>query len=130
MTITDPTNIPSGARRTVAVTGITPPEPVLADQAPVFEALTSLRQMFGHLPAAYLTVHTFHGSTLGIHLDSPAAFEAWRTALQVAAESVELLGASSNCWLSADAVFRGVSIRLTGHGVVAPEGELQTAVAE
>ncbi|MFE5090643.1 hypothetical protein ACFRCI_09610 [Streptomyces sp. NPDC056638] len=98
--------------------------PSLAQQAPAAEALMGLAQMAGDLPAAYIVIHASMPVHIAVQLDTPAQFEAWRTALQVPAESVEMLAEPSAdmVWLATDMVVRGVAVRLTGHGVaLSPE---------
>ncbi|MFE9645278.1 hypothetical protein ACFYO0_14415 [Streptomyces sp. NPDC006365] len=89
------------------------------EQAPAIEALAELSQMFGHLPRPYITINRF-SQGMGLQLDSPSAFEQWRTALQIAPDSVEAHDNKTNAWLAADGVFRGVAVRLTGFGLALP----------
>ncbi|MFF5980894.1 hypothetical protein ACFY78_18815 [Streptomyces olindensis] len=89
------------------------------EQAPVVEALAALVRMFGHLPKPYITLNRF-STALGLQLDSPSAFEQWRTALQVAPDAVDSRSSENDAWLCADGVFRGVAVRLTGFGLVLP----------
>lgn len=99
------------------------------DQTPAIEALAELNQMFGHLPKPYITMNRF-GGQLGLQLDSPSEFEQWRTALQIAPDSVNAHSNESDAWLAANGVFRGVAVRLTGFGLVLPsEGSEASAVA-
>lgn len=95
------------------------PEPPFADQAAVANALVELVRLFGHLPKPYINFPT---SVLLIALQtrSPAAFEAWRTALQIAPEGVELKVFQGDAWLAAEGVFCGVTVELTGFGLALP----------
>ncbi|MFF9205101.1 hypothetical protein ACF1AE_25435 [Streptomyces sp. NPDC014986] len=90
-----------------------------ADTALVAEALAELVRMFGHLPMPYIT---FPSSTrvLSLQADSPSAFEAWRTALQIGPDDVALKEFGGDAWLSTAGVFRGVTVELTGFGLRLP----------
>lgn len=96
--------------------------PTIGGQAAVAEALVALIEMFGDLPAPYITIHAprWEPAVLGLQLDNPEAFELWRTALGIAPSGVELHANASQGWLQAEGVFHGVGINLTGHGVTLP----------
>ena len=89
----------------------------LSEQAPAFEALVELNTMFGHLPAAYIKIHTTRLGGIGVQLDDPAKFEQWRVALQIPSASVNVKHGESHCWLTADTTFRGMPLDVTGFGV-------------
>ncbi|MFR9796182.1 hypothetical protein ACL02U_09800 [Streptomyces sp. MS06] len=92
----------------------------ISEQAPAAEALAELIGMFGDLPGAYVTIHRpclSQSARLGLQLDSPVAFEAWRTVLAIAPADVALHASAESVWLSADGVFRGVPVHLTGFEV-------------
>lgn len=81
-------------------------------------ALLGLTQMFGHLPAPYIVIHSVGSVCLDLQLSSPAAFEAWRTALVIPVENVELRGPLDRPWLVVETVHAGVVIELASHGIV------------
>ncbi|MEU5595723.1 hypothetical protein [Streptomyces sp. NPDC020298] len=96
------------------------PRPI-SEQGAAAEALGSLIRMFGQLPDAYIKVHRPVLSVpaeLGLQLDTPQAFEIWRTALGIAPSGVEMRATSDkHVWLQADGVFHGVAVHLTGFNV-------------
>lgn len=98
----------------------TVPPPGLASAA---AALVSLTEMYANLPTPYVTLHTYEAATtIKLQLDTPDGFEQWRTALTVPTEAITLKSSTGDNWLVADAVFRGVEIRLTGYGIeLAPD---------
>jgi hypothetical protein len=87
-----------------------------ADSAPAAEALAELVRLFGHLPKPYIT---FPSGTHVLHLqaDSPSAFEAWRTALQISPGDVVLKAFGGDVWLATAGEFHGVAVELTGFGL-------------
>lgn len=89
----------------------------LAQQALAAEAVVGLTQMFGHLPAPFLTIHTVYTAAVDLQLDTPQEFETWRTALQIAPDTVTLHVFQGSTWLGAEGVFRGVQLHLTGHNL-------------
>lgn len=93
---------------------------------PAIEALAELVQMFRHLPKPYVTL-TRSIARLGLQLDSPSEFEQWRTALQIAPDTVDAKKSESDAWLAANGVFRGIEVRLTGFGLVLPQEKAATA---
>lgn len=101
----------------------------LAQQALAAEALVGLTMMFGHLPAPFVTVHLPHLvqlAQLDFQLETPADFEAWRTALQLAPAAVTLHAYRSSTWLATETVFRGVCLKLTGHNLPLTEEQANT----
>jgi hypothetical protein len=111
---------------TIEITQLPPradaPTAVFVDQATAAAALVELVGMFGHLPRPYVTLPTT-SPRLTLQTDSPSAFEAWRVALQVGADDVDLRGIDGGeSWLAAEGVFRGVVVELTGFGLrLAPQ---------
>ncbi|MFG2993989.1 hypothetical protein ACGFZK_32640 [Streptomyces sp. NPDC048257] len=105
----------------------TPPHPALASAS---AALSSLLDMYAGLPTPpYVVIHTFEGvSTVDLQLDTPYEFEQWCTALTVPAEAIDLLTHGGTSWLAAVAVFQGVKVKLSGHGIALPPG-LEAAAA-
>jgi hypothetical protein len=93
----------------------------IADQAGSFEALDLLVSMFPTLPPAYFTIHATSHSGVGAQCNSTADFEAWRTALQIPTNMVDLHSDSVNGWLSAETTVRGVHLRITGFGLAITE---------
>lgn len=83
-------------------------------QAAAYAVLSALTQTHGHLPAPYVTVHTYGTTTVDLQLNTPQEFEAWRSALLVPTESVDIKSGSGRSWLAANAVFHGVALRLAG----------------
>lgn len=90
------------------------------DQAAAAAALLGLTQMFGHLPAPYITIHTHSQGGLDLQFSNPTEFEAWRTALVVPTDAIELKSYAGDAWLAADAVFCGARVHLSGHGIIMP----------
>ena len=89
----------------------------IADQAPAFVALAALADAFGNLPSPYIVVHSSGPVSIGLQLRSPAAFEMWRVALQIAPNGVRLLTHEDAVWLAASTRLRGVSVDVTGFGM-------------
>ncbi|MFF8482396.1 hypothetical protein [Streptomyces antibioticus] len=87
-----------------------------AEQAPVFEALMALAAEFADLPRPYIVVHTT-GCWFTVQLGHPSHFEAWRDALGLPTDLVDLVASRSSAWLASSAHYRGVRFELTGHGV-------------
>lgn len=100
-----------------------PTTPPISAQCEAAEALVALIGMFGSLPGGYITIHRKYSLPvkLGLQLESPQAFEQWRTMLEIAPSAVD---AQSNGkgggWLRAEGVFHGVVVDLSGHGVTLP----------
>lgn len=93
-----------------------------SDQAPTFEALSTLTAEFAELPRPYIVVYSSGPNAFQLQLSHPSHFEQWRTALRLPTASVELKTGGESVWLTTDLVFRGVPVHLTGHGVpLAPE---------
>ncbi|MEU2450087.1 hypothetical protein ABZ605_08510 [Streptomyces sp. NPDC012765] len=93
-------------------------------------ALSSLTDMYAGLPTPpYVVIHTFAGvSAVDLQLDTPYEFEQWCTALTVPVEAIDLLTHSGTSWLAAVAVFQGVTVKLSGHGIAVTPG-LEAAAA-
>lgn len=100
------------------------------EQAPIFEALSALTAEFAELPRPYITISSCR-THFDLQLDHPTHFEAWREALGLAAETVELKGFSNSVWLATDGVFRGIPFSLSGHEVplTREQAEVSQAVA-
>ncbi|MFD3777311.1 hypothetical protein [Streptomyces sp. NPDC058612] len=92
--------------------------PSMDDQAQVFAVLPTLRKLFGHLPAPYITIsrHFQRGEPqLDLSVDSLPAWEEWRATLAVPAGEVTLHQSSHGAWLEASTVFCGVLVMVTVH---------------
>lgn len=87
-----------------------------ADLGPAVEALTYLQTAFAHLPVMYVTIYNSRGD-LDLQTSDPAAFEAWRIALQIPHTTVEMKTFASDVWLSASTTVRGVPVKLAGHSL-------------
>ncbi|MFC9700867.1 hypothetical protein ACFTWD_09270 [Streptomyces sp. NPDC056943] len=96
-------------------------------QAPAAAALLALTETFDGLPAGYITMHSRGKIYVGLQLDSPDAFEAWRTALLISPEAVQLCAFEGSTWLAADAMFRGVRFHVTGYGIALTVAEAVAA---
>ncbi|MFH9823074.1 hypothetical protein [Streptomyces bobili] len=97
-----------------------------SEQAPVFEALMALVAEFAELPRPYIVIHST-GPTFVLQLMHPSLFEAWREALRLPADKVQLHVTSNSGWLSSWGRFRGVAFELTGHGVPLSAEQAQVA---
>lgn len=94
----------------------------------MLEALTLIQEFSLHhpnLPTPYITLHTStEGATdLGIQLRYADDFEMWREALNLDAVDVRLAGTvTMRPWLQVrkENYLPGVSINLTGHGIIIP----------
>ena len=94
-------------------------EPTAALQADAARVLLALTTEFGGLPAPYVTVHAGPYGTvrLGLQLDTPTAFEQWRSALGFDSSEVILGEGSYSRWLRMVGVYMGVDVDLSGFGV-------------
>lgn len=99
----------------------------IQEQEPAVTALAELIAMLGHLPPAYITIHTTTPCHLDLQLEEAGGFEQWRAALQVAPETVRLNAYSGATWLAAEALFRGVRVHLTGHNLSASYEQVKQA---
>ncbi|MFJ4649512.1 hypothetical protein ACIP6Q_39260 [Streptomyces bobili] len=102
-----------------------------SEDAPVFEALMALAAEFAELPRPYIVVHST-GAGFVLQLMHPSLFEAWREALRLPADKVQLHVTANSTWLSSWGRFRGVAFELTGHGVplLAEQAEAPRVAAE
>lgn len=97
--------------------------PTFADQYGAIAALAAMAQAFPALPAAYIVVHQpVGGRGLLIQTRGPADFEAWREALRLPTEGVELEGHGRTAWLEVSGTWSASPVLLTGHEINAPEG--------
>jgi hypothetical protein len=92
--------------------------------------LAALIEQFETLPDAHITVHApFRAipARLDLQLSTPQEFEAWREALLISTNVVQVHATVSYAWLAADTDFGGVKVHIAGFGVaLTPED----AVAE
>jgi hypothetical protein len=106
---------------------------VFGAQGAAVAALAALVGRFGDLPGGYVTIHSQFSASrpvkLGLALQSPQAFEAWRAALGVAPESVVLSAWEGSVWLAAEVVFEGVTVKPDGFNVPL-EPEVASATQE
>ena len=68
------------------------------------------------LPVPYFTVHSYFTTTLGIQVEH-SAFEAWREALGLGTEVVDLRVLESGAYLRAAGKSQDVQVELTGMGL-------------
>ncbi|MEV5937965.1 hypothetical protein [Streptomyces sp. NPDC051994] len=86
-------------------------------------ALRLLAVDFGHLPAPEIDVSTIYPDQLALRFhDDLHGFEAWRAALSVAPDAVELRaqGGGRTWRLEADADYGGARVYLVGYAAVPP----------
>lgn len=115
---------------TEPITQFTAPDPGrFSDQAPAFQALSTLTAEFAELPRPYIVVYSSGPNAFQLQLSHPSHFEQWRTALQLPTSSVELKAGGKSMWLAADTVFRGVPVHLTGHGVPLTGAQIEAVQA-
>lgn len=102
------------------------PVPTLAVQLDAIAALRALADAFPHLPGVDFSLSRITPGVIDIHVhDGLDVFEAWRAALGVAPEAVDL--AHGN--LRATTSFCGAEVELIGYGAAtAADVEAQTAV--
>ncbi|MGQ4486854.1 hypothetical protein ACN6LM_003869 [Streptomyces sp. SAS_281] len=91
------------------------PTGTFADLLPAIEAVTYLAKTFPHLPAPYTVLG--QGAVIDLQADTPDAFDAWRTALQIPPAAVELHAYAEGAWLHATTIVRGVPLVLMGYGL-------------
>lgn len=89
----------------------------MSDLRPVAAAIATLVEMFGTLPAARFNAHAHLDARLDLAVDVPADFEAWRVALQVPADTVDLRTYAGDTWLVLEATVAGVAVQLCGYGL-------------
>jgi hypothetical protein len=105
----------------------------LREQQQAFAALDALAIAWPDLPAPYVTVHGHTPQQVGLQLDSPQEFEAWRSALGANPQDVVAHCRSRDAWLSVETRAHGVAVRLTGFGLgltaeqVVPQAEAVAA---
>jgi hypothetical protein len=92
------------------------PNSTFAEQEAAVAALADMAEAFPHLPAALIQLPHVYPGRLDISLhDSAADFEAWREALCLPAEAVELLHFKGSSWLAVSGSWGGASVKLAGH---------------
>lgn len=96
-----------------------PTRTTITDQFTAFRALDSLSAAHPALPAAYIVVYT-DAKGFAVQLHDPASFEAWRDALGIETDAVELKAFRNDSWLQADIEYGGVTVHLTGFGIDVP----------
>lgn len=96
----------------------------MSDQLEALELFSWLALEHPTLPAPYLTVHTFHWTTVGVQVPH-SAFEAWREALGLVIEDVKLWSSEADSFLLAEGELRQlvggvpmvVRVQLSGVGL-------------
>ncbi|MGW2865005.1 hypothetical protein [Streptomyces sp. NPDC001205] len=86
-------------------------------------ALRLLSVDFGHLPAPEIDVSTIYPDQLALRFHNGLnGFEAWRAALGIAPDAVELRtqGGGRTLCLQADADYAGAHVHLVGYAAVPP----------
>jgi hypothetical protein len=95
--------------------------PSISEQLTAMQALAGLAEMFGPLPGAYLIVHAPHSigfpARITMQLDTPQAFEEWRSVLQIPGNTVDFHSREDSSWMSADTHAHGVPLHITGFGI-------------
>lgn len=88
----------------------------LAEQRVALDALAQLSAAFGHLPGAHIGLNTIFPNRVDISLhDGLNAFEAWREALGIAAEDVQIQQRKTAMNLKAVTTFAGATVELIGY---------------
>ncbi|MFF4185767.1 hypothetical protein ACFYZ9_21490 [Streptomyces sp. NPDC001691] len=90
-------------------------------------ALRLLSVDFGHLPAPEIDVSTIYPDQLALRFHNGLnGFEAWRAALGIAPDAVELRaqGAGTTWRLQADADYGGAHVHLVGYASVPPGADV------
>ncbi|MFP3990690.1 hypothetical protein U9R90_25135 [Streptomyces sp. E11-3] len=109
---------------------VSAPKPrTLGEQAPAVHALSALVETFGDLPSPHVSLYSVGAPHLPLQLQSPEGFEAWRTALQIAPDTVVLKSFEGTVWLAANGVFDGVPVELTGYGLALSPAVVEAAQA-
>jgi len=93
------------------------PTHTTGELTPAAAALASITQTYSGLPTPYVSI-TPRGR-INLQLTSPAAFEAWRTALMIPEATVQLHQGNGSSWLAGETVHAGVVVELSGHGLMA-----------
>lgn len=91
--------------------------PTIGEQLPAIQSLAALASTFSALPAAYIVVSGVCLDRFDLQVETPADFEVWREALQVAPEAVEFHSYGGGSWLELRTVFHGTRVHVTGHGL-------------
>ncbi|MFE1849929.1 hypothetical protein [Streptomyces sp. NPDC059489] len=110
------------------------PYPISA-QGSAADALAELVKMFGPLPGGYIKIHAQVVESVPVQLElqlsSAQDFEQWRSALQIASAAVSLCATTGeNVWLTAESVFHGVRVEVTGFGVPLTAEQANTPQAD
>lgn len=95
--------------------------PTVSQQIAALDLMREMACARPDLPAPYITVgsHSRQGMTyLKVQCSATGAFEAWRVALGLPSELVELKNAGGEDYLRVDAEVGQVEVCLTGYGLV------------
>lgn len=95
--------------------------PTVSQQIAALDLMREMAYARPDLPAPYVTVgtHSLDATHLNVQCQTPGAFEAWRVALDLPADSAELRNAGGEDYLRINAQVGRVNVCLTGYGLVA-----------